>query len=385
MAQRRRQPSKRYNKKQSFRTLALIVTFICFLAVIILIGIALYSLKEQKKVMPTNEAGAEVEVESINNQLKEALIRNHLNIDSLDEYKVFKSKGFINVYYKIIVDDNTYEPLKTELYAILSNNGYKISSSNLLLASKENININVELFLKELQKVVPEKKPEPQIHKYTGKIAIILDDGGNSLDLAKKVALLPYPVTVSILPFTPYDKETAKILRKANKKVFLHIPLQPYGYPDIDPGKGSILLNTPRDLIDIIINKDIERIGHIDGANNHMGSIFTENKDKTTLVLKSLARYSKVFVDSRTTNKSTAYSVCNSIMAVCGYNHLFLDNENDKNAIIKKIDEGYKLAQKNGSIIVIGHLRHPTVEALTESMPVYNDKGIKFVFVDEAI
>jgi len=117
----------------------------------------------------------------------------------------------------------------------------------------------------------------------------------------------------------------------------LHLPLQPYRYPEIEPGKGAILLNTPSDLIDIIINKNVERLGSIDGANNHMGSKFTENKDKTTLVLKSIRRYTNVFVDSRTSSKSVAYEVCKSVMEKCGYNSQFIDNDNNKDIILKTL------------------------------------------------
>ena len=379
MAQRRNY-KKSYNRKQS-SILKKIAIFIFLVFLLILLGgvvFLYYSIKNENQLKTNNE------ITRLNEEIRLILFNHSQGLDSLKEYKVYKKGELIKVYYSLIVDEEIHDLLNNALKKNLHNGGYKLNSGKLILASKGNIQVEIDLFKKGIKKLLPEKK-KPIIKQYSAKIAIVLDDGGNNLELIKRVANLPYPLTVAILPFTPYDKKSAELLRDAKKHAFMHLPLQPHGYPGIEPGKGAILLNTPTNLIDIIINKNIERIGSINGVNNHMGSMFTENKDKTTLVLKSVRRYTNVFVDSRTSSKSMAYEVCKSVMEKCGYNSMFIDNDNNKALILKKIEEASNLAKTKKNIIIIGHIRPSTVEALEEALPVYDKEGIKFVFVDEVI
>lgn len=379
---RRKNHKKSYNRKQSsFSKKIAIFIFLIFL-VILLSGVVFlyYSIKSENQLKTDNE------ISKLNEEIRLILFNHNQGLDSLKEYKVYKDGELIKVYYNLIIDEEIYDLLNNALNKKLHNGGYKLRSGEVILASKGNIQVEIDLFKKGIKKLSPKKEKIIEEKKeYLGKIAIILDDGGNNLELIKRVANLPYPLTVAILPFTPYDKKSAELLRDAKKHVFLHLPLQPHGYPRIEPGKGAILLNTPSDLIDIIINKDIERIGNINGMNNHMGSKFTENKDKTTLVLKSIRRYTNIFVDSRTSSKSTAYDVCKSVMEKCGYNSMFIDNDNNKASILKKIEEASNLAKTKKNIIIIGHIRHSTIEALEEALPIYDKEGIKFAFVDEVI
>jgi polysaccharide deacetylase 2 family uncharacterized protein YibQ len=380
MAPHRKNYRSNYNKKKKSSSKKIIFFFFLLFLVILLSGIVFmyYSIKNENRLKRNND------ITRLNEEVRLALFNHSQGLDSLKEYKVYKDGSIIKVYYNLIVNEEIYDLLLKALKSNLSKNGYKVNQGDYILASKDNIQIKIDIFKKGLKKKSHETE-KPLVREHIAKIAIILDDGGNNLELIKKITQISYPLTVSILPFTPYDKKTAELLRKAKKHVFLHLPLQPHGYPATDPGKGAILLNTPTDLIDIIINKDIERIGNINGVNNHMGSMFTENRDKTTLVLKSIRRYTDVFVDSRTSSKSTAYEVCKSVMDKCGYNSIFIDNDNNKKSILKEIDEAYKLAITKKNIILIGHVREATIEALEEALPEYEKKGIKFVFVDEVL
>jgi hypothetical protein len=382
MAARRNHLKKKYNKRPK-PILKKIAIFITMLFIVVLLGgsyFLYHSIKSENQLKTNNE------IDKLNQDIRLTLFNHSQGLDSLREYKVYKDGEFIKVYYSLIADEEIYDLLDSALKSNLNKYGFKIIEDDTILASKGNIQVEIELFKKGIKKTLPKKeKTIVKEKEYIANIAIILDDGGNNLELIKRVANLPYHLTVSILPFTPYDKKSAELLRSAKKHVFLHLPLQPHGYPSTEPGKGAILLNTPSDLIDIIINKDIERIGNINGMNNHMGSKFTENKDKTTLVLKSIRRYTNIFVDSRTSSKSTAYEVCKSIMEKCGYNALFIDNDNNIDLILNKIKEAVNLAKTKKNIIIIGHVRPLTIEALEEALPIYDKEGIKFVFVDEVL
>ena len=222
-------------------------------------------------------------------------------------------------------------------------------------------------------------------HSKIKKIALILDDAGNNLGLAEDVLKLPFNVTLSVIPFTPFDRETADMVRKYKKELFLHLPMEPKSYPNTDPGKGAILLNTPESLVEIIVKKDAERIGKIDGSNNHMGSALTENTVKMQQVFRYLKGYTDTFVDSHTSKNSVAYDVCREYMKYCGRNMIFIDNVNDYNYIKSKINEGVEMLKNEDSLIMIGHLRPITVEVVKKYIPELLNEKVQFTKVKEVL
>jgi len=95
------------------------------------------------------------------------------------------------VYYNLTANEEIYDLLKNALKTNLDRNGYEVISGNILLASKGNIQVEIDIFKKTIKTVKPEKKKViPK--QYIAKIAIILDDGGNNIELIKRLANLPY-------------------------------------------------------------------------------------------------------------------------------------------------------------------------------------------------
>lgn len=188
---------------------------------------------------------------------------------------------------------------------------------------------------------------------------------------------------MAIIPHTQFAKETSKIARKNGKTVFLHQPMQPESYPETDPGKGAILLNMPESLIKTSIDQNVKDIGEIDGFNNHMGSALTQNSEKMQQVFKHISKYTRTFVDSYTAKGTVAYDECKSAGFRCGINRKFIDNESDYDYIRSKIIEGTEIARNDGSIIMIGHLREGTVEALAKIMPELEKAGYNLVSATE--
>ncbi|PLX66322.1 MAG: hypothetical protein C0602_11700 [Denitrovibrio sp.] len=240
---------------------------------------------------------------------------------------------------------------------------------------EENIiasNNKVKLFIEFIDPVILEKvKPNS--------IAFLIDDCGYNIALAKRLAALPYPVTMAVIPYTDHAKVTAQIARDNNKKVFLHQPMQPVSYPETDPGKGAILLNMPDSLISASLTSNVENIGRIDGFNNHMGSALTQSSEKMKQVFKHMRKYTDTFVDSYTAQGTVAFDECKKAGYKCGMNRKFIDNEPDYSYIRSKIIEGTEIARNDGSVIMIGHLRDSTVDALEKIMPELVKAGYNLV------
>jgi len=142
--------------------------------------------------------------------------------------------------------------------------------------------------------------------------------------------------------------------------------MEPKSYPDTNPGKGAILLDMPPSLIESTINEDFKRLGDVDGVNNHMGSAYTENKDKMAEALLAISKHVSIFIDSHTTPNSVAFETCKDIETLkCGINKKFIDNSAEPEYIKNKLYEAAR-SLSNGDVIIIGHLRNSTVQVLND-------------------
>ena len=167
----------------------------------------------------------------------------------------------------------------------------------------------------------------------------------------------------------------------------LHLPMEPKGYParDKDPGKGAILMNTPRKEIAKIIAQDLSGIPYVQGVNNHTGSRLTENKEMMNLILKELKKRKLFFIDSKTSDESVAYREAKRLGLRCGERDVFLDNEIDLDYIKGQIRLLARIALNEGKAIGIGHAHSLTVQAIKETIPELENQGIEFVLVSELV
>lgn len=240
--------------------------------------------------------------------------------------------------------------------------------------------------------VKPTAQTEPKPASFKAKLAIVIDDCGYNTDLARVATSMGYPVTLAVIPYTPYATETARIAKASGNTLFLHFPMQPQSYPSFDPGKGALLVNMPEQIIASVTRADVDSLGvAIDGANNHTGSAFTEDMGKMTQALGYLKNYTSRFLDSRTTGGSQAYAACRKVGMRCGANSLFLDNESPnvtsdggkESHVHDELMLAGKMALSRGGVIVIGHLRKTTVAAFPAALAELERMGVKIVPVTQ--
>lgn len=358
----------------------------------------------------------EVKNENISDLIRLVLFDHEISRSSVEERKLKNNKGKEIIYFDIVCDENMQKGLSNAISSILKKNGYKVDiSKNKIvgISSRDEYNIILQLPKREVAQVkeqvatkddkkvdsnvktidnktqkdatikTPKKQTSPKVEDnatkypplppYTKKavnFAILLDDGGNSAELAKEYANMKYPVAVAVLPHLEHSRYTAEVAKKAGKTVFLHFPMAPKSYPNTDPGKGAVTPSMPEILIDGVVKENFESLGvKVDGFNNHMGSAITEDAHKMSQILSSSKKYTNRFIDSRTTAQTKAFEECMKAGFKCGENKLFLDNDNSVEAILAKIYEAALKAKDEGSIITIGHIRPNTLEALKIALP----------------
>ena len=195
-------------------------------------------------------------------------------------------------------------------------------------------------------------------------MAVVIDDLGDSLTFARELLKLGFPVTMAILPFRAHSAEVDALAARHGAQVLLHQPMQPKGYPGVNPGRGALTVGMSPERIQAVLDENLAQTPNASGVNNHMGSRFTEDASGMAVVLEHLAEKNLFFLDSLTTHHSGVPAAAAKTGSEYRRRYVFLDNSRDTRAILRQLKTTEALALKTGQALAIGHPYPETLEAL---------------------
>ena len=247
---------------------------------------------------------------------------------------------------------------------------------------------NFSVRLREANSLTVEKNRRPQIVIHFTPplefpdgplLTIIMDDLGRSTLTAQMLVSFPEPVTFAVLPGEPHAVEVAEIAHAAGHEVMLHVPMEPQGYPAVNPGEDALFVAQSDAEIRSRFDHLLAGIPYVAGTNNHMGSRFTEDARALSPVMESLREKGFFFIDSRTTGQSRVTEVARRFGVPTMNRDIFLDNVAEVNAIVKEIRRLEDRARSHGAAIGICHPYPETLEALRRELPEMRSRGIAVV------
>lgn len=207
-------------------------------------------------------------------------------------------------------------------------------------------------------------------------IAIIIDDIGyqrSDLDMVR----LPYPLTIAILPFTPYGQQSAQLAYSQRKDVMLHMPMQASNGKALGPG------GLTRDMTQAEFTQQLslalQDIPYAIGVNNHMGSLLTELDQPMAWLMQYLHQRQLFFVDSLTTVQSRARYQARQHGVTSLSRHVFLDNDVSEEALQQQFDQLIRIARQHNKAVAIGHPYPETYHFLQQQLAKLPELGIELV------
>ena len=215
--------------------------------------------------------------------------------------------------------------------------------------------------------------------KNHAQLIFVFDDGGQNLAHLESFLKLPIPITIAVLPRLVHSVESAQKIRNSGNELILHQPMQALN-SKVNPGPGAITPQMSEDEIIATLFYNINEIGPIAGMNNHEGSAITADAEKMAVILKMANEEGIYFLDSRTNSETKVPYVAN----LMGYSYyernIFLDNEKTNENALQELKKGLAIANKNGSVIMIGHIWSASFlpDFLLEVIPELQEKGYTF-------
>jgi uncharacterized protein len=216
-------------------------------------------------------------------------------------------------------------------------------------------------------------------------VAIVIDDLGNELSPARRIASWPEPVSGAVLPGLAWSAASARALSEGGKQVLLHLPMEPQGFPRVRPGPGVILRAQSDGEIARVLEEDLATVPGAAGVNNHMGSAATADPRVMRAVARVLSRRGLFFVDSRTTDATVAERTAEEESVPSARRRVFLDDVATEAAVRERLEEAVARAKAEGSCIAIGHPYPATLAVLEKELPGIGEKGVRLVKVGELV
>lgn len=208
------------------------------------------------------------------------------------------------------------------------------------------------------------------------RVAIVIDDIGYRYT-DRDVLSLPGEITYSFLPHTPYAKELALEANSRKKDVLLHIPMEAENGKKLGPGALTSSMNELQ--IVSSLNASLAEIPFAIGINNHMGSHLTQLENPMIWTMSFLKQHHLLFLDSKTSSKSKATNIANTLGVPVKRRHIFLDNHLTKNYINQQFQLMIEHAKNKEFAIAIAHPHPETVLALQQLIPTLAENNIQLV------
>ncbi|MGQ0548598.1 MAG: divergent polysaccharide deacetylase family protein [Armatimonadota bacterium] len=207
--------------------------------------------------------------------------------------------------------------------------------------------------------------------------AIIFDDGGGSLDGVEEIITIGRPVAVAVLPGLAYSGDVARWARAAGLDVLLHLPVESADDRALGPGGVTVAMNDAE--IHAVVRSGLASVPGAVGVNNHMGSKGTADRRVMRAIIEVVREAGLYFIDSRTTAETVAESVAVDLGVPTAARAVFLDNQNEDDAIRQQVRRLIALARERGSAIAIGHVGRRTAGVLASMLDEFERAGVVLV------
>lgn len=226
----------------------------------------------------------------------------------------------------------------------------------------------------------PEAAPPPP---GPPRVAVIVDDLGSRRDVFDVLREIRRPLTVAVMPARPLSAAIARDAARAGMEVLLDLPMEPYRYPELDPGPGALLMSMPPAEIQKVVGAHLEAVAPAVGVMNRMGSRLTEDRARVRALLEVLAARRLFLVDAYTSSQSVAFDEARDAGVRAARRQILVDHARGEVGDRARWDEVAGWAERRGQVIVVAHGHPLTVRLLKEYVPRWEARGLRLVPVSQ--
>jgi uncharacterized protein len=219
----------------------------------------------------------------------------------------------------------------------------------------------------------PNKKDLPRIAIVIGGLGI------SASGTADAFGKLPAPVTFAIAPYGIDLDKMAEHARAENHEVLLQVPMEPFDYPDNDPGPQTLLTTlTPDQNVDRLQWLMSRFQGYV-GITNYMGARFAASEPALAPVLRETAKRGLIYVDDGSLPRSVASQIAGSHNLPFAKTDLVLDAVPTPVEIDRALVRLEMMARDNGTAVGHATAQPATIARISEWAKKVEGRGFVLV------
>jgi hypothetical protein len=211
-------------------------------------------------------------------------------------------------------------------------------------------------------------------------VAIVIS--GLGIGAAKTTdAIMKLPGAVT-LAFTPYGADPGKLVERARSmghEVLLQIPLEPFDYPDNDPGPQTLLTTLSADQNLDRLYWLLSRFQGYVGLTNFMGARFLPNEASMQPLIHEAAKRGLAYLDDGTSARSLAAQLSIAQAIPFAKADLTIDVVPGADAIDRALAQLEQTARQRGFAVGIASALPLTIDRLTSWSKALDGHGILLV------
>ncbi len=134
------------------------------------------------------------------------------------------------------------------------------------------------------------------------------------------------------------------------------------------------------------LREAVAAVPFISGVNNHMGSRFMEDEARLAVVMEELRAKNLFFIDSLTTESSRGRESAKRAGVRFAARDIFIDHVPGLDAALKNLTGEVRKKRTSGlPILMIGHPRLETEQAIRTAIPIWQAKGIQVIGISACL
>ena len=199
------------------------------------------------------------------------------------------------------------------------------------------------------------------------KVAIVIGGLGlNPKTTERAIRELPGVVTLAFAPHAKNLQSRINMARRAGHEVLLQVPMEPWGYPEVNPGPKTLLASAGRRETLSALHWFMGRATGYVGLVNYSGQKFLSEGPALSHVLHEVKRRGLLFLDDGSAAKSLSPELSMVIGLPSLSTEVRLDTDRDPFAIQARLAQLEERAARKGHAIGMGSAFPETLEALQD-------------------
>jgi polysaccharide deacetylase 2 family uncharacterized protein YibQ len=218
------------------------------------------------------------------------------------------------------------------------------------------------------------------------RIAIVVSGLGISAKATSAaLASLPPGVTLGFAPYAGDVQHWVSQARQFGHEVVLEVPMEPFDFPDSDPGPHTLRSGAEEDANIERLDWALSRFTGYAGVTNLLGQRFLSDSDALSPVLTDLARRGLYFYDNGAVAQSVSPNVASHEGTAFVQAGATLDSIPTALEIDKHLSQLEDQARLNGSAVGSGFLYPVTVERIATWAKTLSGRGFVLVPVSAIV